>query len=76
MMFFSFVQSLLISINEKNESYLIDKLNLILTNKKINRKFEKINYSNKGIKEIKNIFLEFIKNEKTEKLNKLTTNIE
>ena len=73
---FQFVQFLLISINEKNERYLIDNLNLILKNKNINRKFEKFNYSNKGIKEIKNTFLEFIKNEKTEKLNKLTINIE
>ena len=61
---------------KKNESYLMNNLNLLLKKKNIKRQFEKISYSNKGIKEIKNIFLEFIKDEKTEKINKITTNIE
>ncbi len=73
---FFFVENLFICMNEKNESYLINNLNLLLKKKNIKRQFEKISYSNKGIKEIKNIFLEFIKDEKTEKINKITTNIE
>ena len=59
--FQSFVELLLRGINEKNEKYLCETINNILEEKGIqDKKVEKINYSLKGIKTIKKMFIDLI----------------
>ncbi len=59
-----FVELLLKGINEKNEKYLCETINNILKEKGIeDKKVEKINYSLKGIKTLKKMFIDLIEKE-------------
>ena len=59
------VELILKGINEKNESYLCDIINEILNEKGIKeKKIDKINYSLKGIKMLKKMFIDLVDKEK------------
>ena len=59
-----FVELLLKGINEKNEKYLCETINNILKEKGIeDKKVGKINYSLKGIKTLKKMFIDLIEKE-------------
>ena len=56
-----FVELLLRGINEKNESYLCEFINNTLKEKGIeDKKVDKINYSMKGVKSLKKMFIDLI----------------
>ena len=64
-----FVEVLLRGINEKNESYLCELINKTLKEKGIeDKKIDKINYSMKGVKTLKKMFIDLI--DKENKINK------
>ena len=66
--FQSFVELLLKGINEKNEKYLIEIVNGILKQKGIeNKNINKINYSMKGVKLLKKMFIDLIEEENKNK---------
>ena len=59
-----FVELLLKGINEKNEKYLCEIVNESLKQKGIeNKKIDKINYSMKGVKTLKKMFIDLIEEE-------------
>ena len=63
-----FVMLLLRGINEKNESYLCQEINETLKQKGIeNKKIDKINYTMKGVKALKKIFIDLIEEENKNK---------
>jgi hypothetical protein len=63
-----FVVLLLKGINEKNESYLCQVINETLKQKGIeNKKIDKINYTMKGVKTLKKMFIDLIEEENKNK---------
>ena len=63
-----FVELLLKGINEKNQNYLIETINEILKQKgKDNKKIDKINYTMKGIKTLKKMFIDLVEEESKNK---------
>ena len=63
-----FVELLLKGINEKNQNYLIKTINEILKQKeKDNKKIDKINYTMKGIKTLKKMFIDLVEEENKKK---------